>query len=143
MAILKLDLTSRQSVIEAIKDNVTIITAIADATGATLLKSKQALDAAVLPILEYLQSIIECDKPVTQLVRDDEGVVIDTLYFHLVRKPWIEITRTQVTDVELLRQKVVAEGEKTRSIVTSNAIIATIQSVIDALATSEEEDGLL
>lgn len=121
-----------------VANDAVIIQAVMTATGANATKAQAALVAATPLIMAKAQAEIEANKVVKEIVRDELGNPIGVNYFHVVRFPYLDTSKTQITEVELLRLKAIQEEIKAKAIIEANKIITELQTQIEAIPTAVE-----
>ena len=116
-----------------------IIQAVMTATGANVAKAQTALEVATPMIMAKAQDVIDFNGVTKLVIKDEEGNPIDVINFHIVRFPYLEITKTQITDKQLKALKAQQEEEKAKAVATANEKIAQTQTLIDAIPEAVEE----
>ena len=116
-----------------------IVQAVMTATGANATKAQTALEVATPMIMAKAQDVIDFNGVTKLVIKDEEGNPIDVINFHIVRFPYLEITKTQITDKQLKALKAQQEEEKAKAVATANEKIAQTQTLIDAIPEAVEE----
>ena len=138
--ITKLNLENEAFYTKCVNDAV-IVQAVMTATGANVAKAQAAIQAATPLIMAKAQDIIDFNGVTKVIIKDEEGNPTgEVLYFHVVRFPYLETTKTQITEVQLAELKAQQEEAKAQAIIDANKIIADTQAIIDAIPTASEEE---
>jgi len=116
-----------------------IVQAVMTATGASATKAQTAIAVATPLIMAKAQDIIDFNGITKQIIKDEGDNPIDVVYFHVVRFPYLETTKTQITESQLIALKADQEAAKAQAIIDANKIIADTQALIDAIPEAIEE----
>ena len=136
--ITKLSLENEDFYTKCVNDAV-IVQAVMTATGANATKAQTAIAVATPLIMAKAQDIIDFNGITKQIIKDEEDNPIDVVYFHVVRFPYLETTKTQITESQLIALKADQEAAKAQAIIDANKIITNTQALIDAIPTAVEE----
>lgn len=137
----KINLPANSALITKISNNNAIAIAIRDGASITLTKANLALQVATPLIVQMVQNSIECDKVVKQVIKDENGVVLDTLYFHVIWKPYKEVTKVQISVSELDQRIADLTAQKQAIIAEQNKAIAAVQGTKDAIPNATTDEG--
>ena len=138
--ITKLNLENEAFYAKCVND-AEIVQAVMAATGANVAKAQAAIQVATPLIMAKAQDIIDFNGVTKVIIKDEEGNPTgEVLYFHVVRFPYLETTKTQITEVQLAELKAQQEEAKAQAIIDANKIIADTQAIIDAIPTASEEE---
>jgi len=136
--ITKLSLENEAFYTKCVNDAV-IVQAVMTATGANATKAQTAIAVATPLIMAKAQDVIDFNGITKQIIKDEEGNPIEVVYFHVVRFPYLETTKTQITEAQLIALKADQEAAKAQAIIDANKIIADTQTLIDAIPEAVEE----
>ena len=136
--ITKLSLENEAFYTKCVNDAV-IVQAVMTATGANATKAQTAIAVATPLIMAKAQDVIDFNGITKQIIKDEEGNPIEVVYFHVVRFPYLETTKTQITEAQLIALKADQEAAKAQAIIDANKIITNTQALIDAIPTAVEE----
>ena len=139
--ITKLNLENEAFYTKCLNDDV-IVQAVMTATGANVAKAQAAIQAATPLIMAKAQDIIDFNGVTKVIIKDEEGNPTgEVLYFHVVRFPYLETTKTQITEVQLAELKAQQEEAKAKAIIDANKVIAELDAQINAIPTALEDDN--
>ena len=136
--ITKLSLENEAFYTKCVNDAV-IVQAVMTATGANATKAQTAIAVATPLIMAKAQDVIDFNGITKQIIKDEEGNPIEVVYFHVVRFPYLETTKTQITEAQLIALKADQEAAKAQAIIDANKIITNTQALIDAIPEAVEE----
>lgn len=137
----KINLPANTALITKISESNVIANAMKDSATITLAKAKLALAIATPLIVQMVQNSLSFDGVVKQDIKDEQGVVIQTIYFYKLVKPYKEVTKIQITLTELNAKIVELQAQKTAIISAQNKVIADEQAKADKIATAIVDEG--
>lgn len=129
-----INLPADTALLNKITSSNTISNAMKDAAGITKAKADLALAAGAPLILQMVQDSITFDGVVKQEIKNEQGQVIDTLYFYKLVKPYKEVTKTQINLSELNARIAELNVLKASMIAAQNKVIADEQAKADGIA---------
>jgi len=118
-----------------------IANAMKDAASITRAKADLALTAGAPLIIQMVQDSFSFDGVVKQEIKNEQGVVIDTLYFYKLVKPYKEVIKIQISLSELNAKIADLQAQKTALIAAQNKVIADETAKANGIATAIVDDG--
>lgn len=141
-AIIKnINLPNDTALLTKITSSTTISNAMKDAATITKAKADLALAAGAPLIIQMVQDSISFDGVVKKEIKNEQGQVIETIYFYKLVKPYKEVTKIQISLAELNAKIVDLQAQKTAIIAAQNKVIADEQAKVDKIPTATTDEN--
>lgn len=141
-AIIKnINLPTDTALLNKITTSNTISNAMKDAASITKAKADLALVAGAPLILQMVQDSFSFDGVVKQEIKNEQGQIIETLYFYKLVKPYKEVVKIQISLTELNSKIADLQEQKTALISAQNKVIANETAKANGIATAIADDG--